>query len=362
MALRRLASSLLAKAVSNKPSRALLASTQPSRLLNRNYKAAVLTEFGKELEVQELKAAKLGENEVRVDVYNCGVNASDILTCQGVYENLPPLPFVPGFEFSGEVVEVGSQVRTVQKGGRVIGLLSSGSGGFAEQLVANVSDVFAVDNSLEFEAGAALADTYATALLGLQRRARLQPGQTVLVTAAAGGLGLAAVDLAANVYKCKVIAVCGTEDKAALVREKGAFAALSFNEKHLHSKVREVTGGKGVEVIFDAVGGHVFEEAIKCVAFEGSVIVAGFASRTVPHVPTSVLLPQSFSLVGLSLRHYREADNAVFRRAVLDVLELYEAGLISPHVSAQFPLTEANQALAFISERKSTGKVLLDIR
>ncbi|XP_037078937.1 quinone oxidoreductase-like protein 2 isoform X2 [Pollicipes pollicipes] len=349
MALRRLASNLVMAA-------------RPIQQQMRNYRAAVLTEFGKALEVQELKSKQLGDHEVRVNVYNCGVNASDILTCQGVYENLPQLPFVPGFEFSGEVTEVGSQVTSVQKGGRVIGLQSTGSGGFAEEIVSHVADLFPVDNSLEFEAGASLADTYATALLGLQRRAALQRGDTVLVTAAAGGLGLAAVDLAANVFKCQVIAVCGTEDKASLVREKGAFAALGYHRDHLRHKVHEVAGERGIKVIFDAVGGEVFEEAIKCVAHEGKVIVAGFASRTVPHVATSALLPRSFALIGLSLRHYREADNAVFRQAVLDVIELHEAGLIAPHVSAQFPLDEVNQALSFISERKSTGKVLLDIR
>ncbi|XP_043213259.1 quinone oxidoreductase-like protein 2 [Amphibalanus amphitrite] len=350
MALRRLAGNLVS-------------AVRPLSLqLARNYRAAVLTEFGRPLQVQDLEPKALAPDEVRVAVYNCGVNASDILTCQGVYENLPNLPFVPGFEFSGEVLEVGSEVTAVQKGGRVIGLQSSGSGGFAEQIVTTAADLFPVDNSLEFEAGAALADTYATALLGLQRRAALQKGDTVMVTAAAGGLGLAAVDLAANVFKCQVIAVCGTEDKASLVREKGAFAALGFHREHLKKKVRDVTGLKGIKVIFDAVGGEVFEEAIKCVAHEGKVIVAGFASRTVPHVATSSLLPRSFSLIGLSLRHYREADNAVFRQAVLDSIELYESGLIAPHISAQYPLEQVNEALSFISERKSTGKVLLDIR
>lgn len=358
MALRRLAGSLLSAV---RPG-GLVSPARPGAPWTRGYRAAVLTEFGKPLEVQELESKSLGADEVRVAVYSCGVNASDILTCQGQYENPPRLPFVPGFEFSGEVTEVGSQVTAVQKGGRVIGLQSGGSGGFAEEIVTHVSDLFPVDNSLEFEAGAALADTYATALLGLQRRAGLQKGDTVLVTAAAGGLGLAAVDLAANVFKCKVIAVCGTEDKASLVREKGAFAALSFNRDHLRRKVREVAGEAGIKVIFDAVGGEVFEEAVKCVAHEGKVIVAGFASRTVPHVATSTLLPRSFALIGLSLRHYREADNAVFRQAVLDAIELYQSGLISPHVSAQFPLEKVNEALSFISERRSTGKVLLDIR
>lgn len=326
------------------------------------YRAAVLKEFGQDLEVQELKRRKIKKQEVRVAVYSCGVNASDVLMVDNKYDQVLKPPFVPGFEICGEVIEVGADVKTLASGGRVIGISKENLGGFAEECVLNEKDIWPVDHAVGFDYGAALADTYATALIGLNRRAEINENSTVLVTAAAGGLGLAAVDLAANVYKAKVIGVCGTEDKADLVRQKGAWSALKYNKKHVESKVKEVTNGKGVDIIFDAVGGDIFNETLSCIAHEGSVIVAGFASRVIPHIETSQLLPKAVSLIGLSLTHYRDADNSVYRQAIEDVIEMHEMGLIKPHISANFKLEETGEAFEFLRERKSTGKVVLDIR
>ncbi|XP_059473784.1 quinone oxidoreductase-like protein 2 homolog [Neocloeon triangulifer] len=324
------------------------------------FKAAVLKEVGQPLKIESVKAAKLNKDQVRVKVSKCGVNSADLLVCQGEYHVKPKLPFVPGFEVAGEVLEVGSEVKTLQKGDRVIGLNKDLFSGFAQQCILNQNDVWNLPGEISFKEGAALPDSYATALLGLARRAQLQEGDSVLVTAAAGGLGLAAVDLAANVYRAKVIGVCGTEDKASLVREKGAWAALTYKPEHLRAKVKEITEGKGVRVIFDAVGGHVFEESLKCVAHEGMVVVAGFASKQIPQVETSSLLPKAFSLVGVSLSNYRISDPEVYRQSVEDVVDMCEQGLISPHVSAEFDLEKVNEAFEFLRERRSTGKVILD--
>ncbi|XP_076039930.1 quinone oxidoreductase-like protein 2 homolog [Oratosquilla oratoria] len=326
------------------------------------YKAAMLKGFGEPLVVTEVKQKKLKEGEVRVAVHSCGVNSSDLLMVENKYDRDMKLPFVPGFEICGEVLEVGSGVSTLTPGLRVIGVNKEGLGGFAEECVLPEMDVWPVDLAVSFNQGAALVDCYATALLGLNRRAGLKEGQTVLITAAAGGLGLAAVDLACSVYKAKVIGICGTEDKADLVRQKGAWAALKYNKKHLMNKVNEVTDGRGVDVIFDAVGGDIFSETLQCIAHEGSVIVAGFASRIIPHIETNQLLPKAVSLIGLSLFHYRDADNEVYRQAVEDVIDLHEMNLISPHISASFSLEESSKAFDFIKERKSTGKVILEIR
>lgn len=326
------------------------------------YRAAVLKEFGAELQIEELKRKKLERNQVRVGVHSCGVNASDILMIENKYDRTLQLPFVPGFEVCGEVLEVGSDVTTLAVGSKVIGINKERLGGFAEECIASEQDLWTVDHAVGFDKGAALVDTYATALIGLHRRAKVHEGSTVLVTAAAGGLGLAAVDLAASVYKAKVIGVCGTEDKAGLVRQMGAWAALKYNKKHIDAKVKEVTGGKGVDVVFDAIGGDAFHDCLSWVCHEGSVIVAGFASRVIPHIETSQLLPKAVSLVGLSLSHYQEADNAVYRQAVEDVIDLHEMGLITPHVSAVFKMEESSQAIDFMRERKSTGKVVLEIR
>ncbi|XP_069945698.1 quinone oxidoreductase-like protein 2 homolog isoform X2 [Cherax quadricarinatus] len=277
------------------------------------YKAAVLQEFGQDLVMQDLKRKAIKQGQVRVAVHSCGVNASDLLMMENKYDQEFKLPFVPGFEICGEVIEIGEGVQNVAIGSRVIGINKETLGGFAEECVVSQQDVWMVDHAVGFDTGAALVDAYATSLIGLQRRAGVQENSTVLITAAAGGLGLAAVDLAANVYKAKVIGVCGTEDKADLVRKKGAWSALKYNKKHILAKVNEVTNGKGVDIIFDAVGGDVFNDCLHCVAHEGSVIVAGFASRVIPHIETSQLLPKAVSLIGLSLTHYRDANNTVYR-------------------------------------------------
>ncbi|KAF4524933.1 hypothetical protein B566_EDAN013896 [Ephemera danica] len=336
---------------------------------NASYKAAVLRELKAPLKIEDVKAPKkLKTGEIRVAVESCGVNSTDALICQGEFELKPKLPFIPGFEIAGTVKELGPDVSGFRVGDRVLGLNKENFSGFAQQCVLAAEDLWVFPDSIKFEEAAALADAYSTALLGMARRANLQEGDTVLVTAAAGGLGLAAVDLAANVYRAKVIGVCGTEDKAELVREKGAWAALTYNPKNLKDKVNEVTEGKGVRVVFDAVGGQIFQDAINCVAHEGKVIVAGFASKQVPQIQTSSLLPKSFSLVGVSLTHYRKTDPQVYRQdinfheqAVEDVIDMCEQGLISPHVSAEFDLDEVNEALKFLEERKSTGKVVLEL-
>ncbi|CAL4064055.1 unnamed protein product [Meganyctiphanes norvegica] len=325
------------------------------------YKAALLHEYGQNLILEDMTRNILKSNEVRVAVHSCGVNASDRLMVENLYDHPVKRPFVPGFEVCGEVLEVGSDVKTVVTGTRVIGLNKVALGGFAEECVLDENDVFMVDHAVCFDAGAALADCYSTALLALNRRAQIKEGDTVLITAAAGGLGLAAVDLASSVYRAKVIGVCGTEGKADLVRQKGAWAALKYNEKHVLQKVKEVTDGKGVDVVFDAVGGDVFNTALDCVAHEGKVVVAGFASRVVPHIETSRLLPKAISIMGLSLTRYHESDFAVYRQAVEDVIELHEMKLINPHICARFKLDETDKAFDFIKERRSMGKVVLEM-
>ncbi|KAG0724526.1 Quinone oxidoreductase-like protein 2 [Chionoecetes opilio] len=325
------------------------------------YRAAVLREFGQDLQIKDMKRNKLKGNEVRVGVHSCGVNASDILMIENKYDRTLTVPFVPGFEVCGEVLEVGRDVTTMAVGSKVIGINKEGLGGYAEESIISEQNLWTVDHGVSVDHGAALVDTYATALIGLHRRARVHEGSTVLVTAAAGGLGLAAVDLASSVYKAKVIGVCGTEDKAELVRQKGAWAALKYNKKHIEAKVKEVTDGRGVDVVFDAIGGDAFHDCFSWVCHEGTVIVAGFASRVIPNIETGQLLPKAVSLVGLSLSHYQQANNAVYRQVVEDVIDMHEMGLIKPHISARFNIEETAEAFNFMRERKSTGKVILDL-
>ncbi|KAG1714190.1 Quinone oxidoreductase-like protein 2 [Nymphon striatum] len=307
----------------------------------QTHSAAVLYEFNKELKVEKVtKTKKIKPEEVRVDVYSCGVNAADALIVTSDYEIKPTLPFIPGFELSGEVTEVGSNVTGIKPGDRIIGLNKEKFGGFSEEAILDYKDVWKMPQSMAFDQAAAIADCYSTALIAA-RRANIKPGDLVLVTAAAGGLGLAAVDIAANLFKAKVIGACGTEDKATLVREKGAFSAVNYKRESLPDVVKKFSNGKGVKVVFDAVGGDMFESVLDCVSHEGSVIVAGFASRKIPAIQTSRLLPKSCALIGVSLSEYRLATNDVYRNTVSEIINLYGDQYIEPHISATFPLNKA---------------------
>ncbi|GAB6020967.1 hypothetical protein CHUAL_003608 [Chamberlinius hualienensis] len=335
-----------------------LPSSQSRRRVS--YRAAILSELGAPLTIKDVNApSKLARDELRIKVHACGVNFSDILICQGEYRQIK-LPFTPGFEVAGTVLEVGKNVQNFKTGDRIVTLNKEKNGGFAEQCVAHEKDVFSLPPELDYIKAASLVDCYATAYLGLVRRANIEPEQTLLVTAAAGGLGLAAVDLAANVYQAKVIGVCGHE-KEDLVREKGAWAALSYNRKDIATVVNDVTDGKGVNVMFDAVGGDLFLNCLENVAHEGEVIVAGFASRQIPQIPTNLLLPRAFALIGVSLSHYRDANLEVYREIIEETIAMGGQGLVEPHVSATFKIDQINEAFQYLLERKSTGKVVLTI-
>ncbi|XP_071444069.1 quinone oxidoreductase-like protein 2 homolog [Hetaerina americana] len=324
-----------------------------------SFKAAVLHELKSPLKIDKFSTKKAKKGEVRINVRACGVNASDIQMSKGEWEKEVKLPFVPGYEICGEVAEVGSGVKDISTGDRVIALNKDKCFGFAEQCSVPAQDVFKIPSSIDFIHGAALAETYSTALLGLSRRAELKEGQVILVTAAAGGLGLAVVDVAANVYKAKVIGVCSNEEKATLVRDRGAWAALTYNPKDMQKTVKEVTNGKGVSVVFDTVGGEIFEESIKCAGHESKVVIAGFASHKVPKIIASTLLSSSISLLGVSLAHYREVDPDVYREIVLDAIDMCEQGLLKPFISSTVSLEDINKAIDMISQRKSTGKVII---
>ncbi|KAJ9592760.1 hypothetical protein L9F63_015571 [Diploptera punctata] len=316
------------------------------------------------LEIEEQKHKKLEKHDVRIKVECCSVNASDIMICNGSYEIAPKLPFVPGYEVSGEILELGSKAAEggLKVGDRIVGLNKDLFSGFAEECVLMDKDVWQLPSQVKFDKAVALVDSYTTALIGLCRRAKIKETDIVLITAGAGGLGLAAVDVSANVFRAKVIAVCETEEKAALLREKGAWAALTFNPKETVKKCDEVTKGHGVRIVFDSVGSEYFNMVLKCVAPEGVVIVGGTASRLVPSIKTSELLPRSFSLIGVSMRNYRASNNAVYRQVVQDAIDMADQGLVHPVIAKKFPLDEVNEAMQYVTDGNSAGKVVLTMK
>lgn len=341
------------------PERKWAGSLSQARLCH--FKAAVLKDFEEKLELKEIKKQKkLKDQEVRIKVHSCAVNVSDVLMCFGKLEPKPKLPFVPGYEYSGEVLEVGSAVKGLCIGDKVIGLNKEAYSALAQECITNNEDLWKIPQDVSYETAAALADNYATVLIAA-RRASLNEGDNVLITAAAGGLGLAAVDIAANLFKAKVLGACDTENKASLLRDKGAYSAINYNKKEITDAVMKMTNNVGVKMVIDAVGGEIFDDCLQSIAPEGSVIVVGFASRKVPEILVSKLLPKSCALIGVSLTHYRNLVNDTYRNTVQEVIDMYLEEFIDPQIAATFDLEQVNDAFKFIEDKKSTGKVIVNI-
>ncbi|KAF7241381.1 Quinone oxidoreductase-like protein 2 [Varanus komodoensis] len=298
-------------------------------------------------------------NPVRIRVRCCGVNFADILACQGLYQEKRPLPFTPGMEFSGDVMEAGVAVTSVKEGDRVVGVTSTNA--LAEEYVADQKLLWTIPQGVAYEDAATLPVSYGTAILALEHRARTQPGETVLVTAAAGATGLAVVDVGTHVLRAKVIAAAGNDKKCSLALEKGAFQSVNYSGASLREQVKKLTAGKGVDVVIDTVGGDVFKEAMHSLAWEGRIVVVGFAGGTIPSIPANLLLLKNISALGLFWGRYREQDFPVFSSALSSALLHCREGRVRPHVGAVFKLEEVNEAFAHVTQRKSTGKVIISI-
>lgn len=308
------------------------------------------------LEREELTEIVPGTGEVVIDVEAAGCNFFDILITQGKYQARPELPFSPGAEVAGTVRALGHGVTRFRIGDRVSALLPFG--GFASAVAAPQERVFPMPASMSFEVAAALGLVYQTSYVGLVRRAGLRPGETLLVHAAAGGVGLAAVQIGVALG-ARVIGTAGSPGKLDLVKRSGADAVINYREENWVERVKALTDGKGADVIYDPVGGETFELSMKCVAFEGRILVIGFASGTIPTALMSRVLVKNFSLVGLHWGLYFEKDPAVLRDAQDAISQLYADGKIAPVVSATYPLEDARAALEALGSRKTTGKLVL---
>ncbi|XP_074859031.1 quinone oxidoreductase-like protein 2 [Carettochelys insculpta] len=326
----------------------------------RSYRVALCTELTKPLVIRNLPSPALQPHEVRVGVHYCGVNFADILACKGLYQEKHCLPFAPGMEFSGTVMETGSNVSTVQEGDRVIGVTRTKA--MAEEFVADQKTLWPIPEGVSYEEAAALPVSYGTAILALEHRARTQPGETVLVTAAAGAMGLAAVDVAANIFKAKVIAAAGSDHKCSLALQKGAAHSVNYTHGNLKEEVKKLTDNRGVDVVVDAVGGDVFKVALQSLAWEGRIIVVGFAGGEIPSVPANLLLLKNVSALGVFWGRYSEEDFPVFSSSLSSALRYCQGRQIRPHVGAVFALEEVNEAFSRVTQRKSTGKVILSMK
>lgn len=308
------------------------------------------------LKRQELSAVRAAPGEVVIDVEAIGCNFFDTLITQGKYQIQPELPFAPGAEVAGRVREIGSGVTRLRVGDRVSALLEYG--GFASVVAAPDARVFRMPDAMSFQEAAALGLVYQTSYVALVHRARLKEGETLLVHAAAGGVGLAAVQIGLALG-AKVIGTAGSTDKLELVARQGADAVINYRDDDWVERVKELTNGRGADVIYDPVGGETFDLSTKCVAFEGRILIIGFASGRIPTPKMSRVMVKNFSLIGLHWGLYFQKNPAVLQDAQEAIARLHSDGKICPLVSETYPLTAASEALAALGARKTTGKIVL---
>ena len=309
------------------------------------------------LKLQEVDSPLPGDGEARVEVTACDLNFADILQCQGTYQVRVELPFTPGMSVAGTVQAVGNGC-DLKIGDRVLGMTSSGWGGYAEEALVRGSDMRIVPDNVSLPAASAMNVIYGTGWVALHRRGNMQPGETVLVLAAAGGVGSAAVQMA-KVHGCKVIAAAGGPEKVEVCRELGADVCIDYKSEDLYEKVMEATDGKGCDLIYDPVGGEYFDIARRLLAWEGRLLVVGFASGTIPSAPANHALVKNYSIVGVHMGGYRHRMDDVLDTCYDDLWKLVASGRLEPLVSSELQLGELNDGLIALSNRSSTGRLLL---
>ncbi|MDJ0848917.1 MAG: NADPH:quinone oxidoreductase family protein [Myxococcota bacterium] len=310
----------------------------------------------KDLRVSEVPEPALRPGTLAVHVRAAGCNFADTLMVQGRYQVKPAFPFVPGLEFAGTVSALGEGVEGFAPGDRVFG--APGLGCFAEVAVVPAALTFALPDGMSFEEGAGVPITYPTSYAALVTRAALQPGETLLVHAAAGGVGLAAVQIGVALG-ARVIATAGGAEKCEIARENGAEHVIDYRSEDFVERVLDLTEGRGADVIYDSVGGDTLDRSLKCIAWNGRLLVIGFASGTIPSVKANRILLKNISLVGLHWSAYPEREPEAIAPVFEGLLRLHATGRIRPLVSASHPLEELPAALEALASRRTTGKVVV---
>ena len=308
------------------------------------------------LNIETLPSPPLGAAQVRILVHAAGVNFADGLMVGGTYQEKPPLPFTPGFEVAGVVAEVGADVTDLAAGDRVIGL--TGVGGYADEAVVEAEAVYKIPDMMGFEAAAGFPIAYGTSHGALDWRADLKPGETLLVLGAAGGVGLTAVEIG-HAMGANVIAAASSPEKLAVAKSRGAAHLIDTSSEDLRARVKDLTQGRGVDVVYDPVGGDLFDAALRVTAWEGRIVIIGFAGGKVPQIPANLLLVKNCSAIGFYWGSYRAKSPARVRASFETLLGWVAQGKLRPHVSERFPLEDAAKAIRVLQSRKATGKVVL---
>lgn len=311
-----------------------------------------------DLSVRDWPDPQPAAGEVRVAIKACGINFPDVLMIAGRYQVQPDLPFIPGAEFAGEIVELGAGVTGLQPGQRVLAMC--GNGAIAEQICVPAKQVLPIPDNMAWEQAAGFILTYSTSYHALKQRAQLRAGETLLVTGAAGGVGLTAVELG-KLLGAKVIAAASSSEKLDLARQYGAEELINYSDDSLLERLRDVTGGKGADVIYDPVGGDQFDQLLRGVAWNGRILVIGFASGNIQKIPANLPLLKGASIVGVFWGRFAELEPAAQAENTRELLTHFAAGRLQPHVSQVFALDDAAGALECLAERRAMGKVIVKV-
>lgn len=321
-------------------------------------KAILCTQFGppEELILSEVPSPTPGKGQVLITVKACGVNFPDTLIIQNKYQFKPPLPFSPGGEVAGSIKEVGEGVQHLRVGDAVLSL--TGWGGFAEEVVADIATTLPIPPGMDFVTAASMMYTYGTSYHALKNRAQLQAGETLLVLGAAGGVGLAAVQLGI-LMGAKVIAAASSDEKLAVCRELGAEATINYSTEDLKERIRELTEGRGADVIYDPVGDRYTEPALRAIAWKGRYLVVGFAGGEIPKIPLNLVLLKGCQIVGVFWGAFTKNEPHESQKNFQELVAWMAEGKLKQHVYKTYSLTKAPNALRDLMERRVIGKAVV---
>jgi NADPH2:quinone reductase len=321
-------------------------------------RAVLCKEWGgpEKLVVEEVPSPSLRPGAVRIQIHAAGVNFADLLLVSGQYQEKPPLPFTPGAEAAGVVSEAGAGVTRFKPGDRVMAICSLGA--FAEEAVVDENRVFAIPDEMDFASAAGFPVAYGTSHGALEWRAHLQRTEWLLVFGAAGAVGLTAVEIG-KAMGARVIACAGGPEKLAIAKQHGADHLIDYSREDIRERVKAITGGKGADVIYDPVGGDVFDAGLRSISWGGRIIIIGFAGGRIPQIPANIALVKNIDVIGFYWGSYQSHKPELPRQSFEQLFRWFREGSLKPHISERVPLEDAPGALDLLRKRKSTGKVVL---
>lgn len=308
--------------------------------------------------VEDMDPPTAGAGQLLVDVKAASLNFPDVLITQGKYQFKPDLPFVPGGEGAGVIAVVGDDVRGFAVGDRI--LFAGGWGAFAEQVAIPATSAQKIDDAMGYKSAAALTITYATTIHALKQRANIQTGETLVILGAAGGVGLAAVEIG-KAMGARVIACASSDEKLAVCREHGADDCINYTSENLKDRIKELTGKKGADVVYDPVGGDYSEQALRAMAYNGRFLVIGFAAGDIPHIPLNLVLLKQCQIVGVFWGAWTMMNPKGHIENTAELFAMFKDGRINPRVDDEYSLDDIKEAYACLTGRRAKGKVIISI-